>query len=46
MTIPDVERDELQRRRYTPIDAGKKGEIIGKRSTAPTGSEATICDAV
>ncbi|MFC7646334.1 hypothetical protein ACFQX6_41445 [Streptosporangium lutulentum] len=45
MTIPDVERDELQRRRYTPIEAGRKGESTGTRSTEPTGSEATTCDA-
>lgn len=45
MTIPDVERDELQRRRYAPIEAGKKGESTGTRSTEPTGSEATTCNA-
>ncbi|MGH3267903.1 MAG: hypothetical protein ACRDN1_02360 [Trebonia sp.] len=45
MTIPDVERDALQRRRYAPIEAGKKGESTGTRSTEPTGSEATTCDA-
>ena len=45
MTIPDVERDELQRRRYAPIEAGRKGESTGTRSTEPTGSEATTCDA-
>lgn len=45
MTIPDVERDELQRRRYAPIEAGKKGESTGTRSTEPTGSESTTCDA-
>ena len=45
MTIPDVERDELQRGRYAPIEAGKKGESTGTRSTEPTGSEATTCDA-
>ncbi|MDH6435675.1 hypothetical protein M2158_004152 [Streptomyces sp. SAI-144] len=44
MTIPDVERDELQRRRYAPIEAGKKGESTGTRSTERTGSEATTCD--
>ena len=26
MTIPDIERDELQRRRHAPIEAGRKGE--------------------
>ena len=46
MTIPDVERDELQRRRHAPIEAGKKGESTDMRSTEPTGSEATTCDAV
>ncbi|MEO3859436.1 hypothetical protein [Acrocarpospora sp. B8E8] len=45
MTIPDVERDELQRRRYAPIEAAGKGESTGTRSTEPTGSEATTCDA-
>lgn len=45
MTIPDVERDELQRRRYAPIEAGKNGESTGTRSTEPTGSESTTCDA-
>ncbi|MFR9799854.1 hypothetical protein ACL02U_28755 [Streptomyces sp. MS06] len=45
MTIPDVERDELQRRRYAPIEAGEKSESTGTRSTEPTGSEATTCDA-
>ncbi|WP_240677179.1 hypothetical protein [Actinacidiphila soli] len=45
MTIPDVEREELQRRRYAPIEAGKKSESTGTRSTKPTGSEATTCDA-
>ncbi|MEU1541828.1 hypothetical protein ABZ461_27715 [Actinacidiphila glaucinigra] len=45
MTIPDVERDELQRRRYACIEASKKGEITGTRSTEPTGAEATPFDA-
>jgi len=44
MTIPDVERNELQRRRFDPIEAGKNGETTGTRSTEPTGSEATTCD--
>ncbi|AOR31029.1 hypothetical protein BFF78_08225 [Streptomyces fodineus] len=35
MTIPDVERDELQRRRYPSIEAGRKGESTGPRSTGP-----------
>ncbi|MFD5258749.1 hypothetical protein ACFWM5_38800 [Streptomyces bobili] len=29
MTIPDIERDELQRRRYAPIEAGEKGKASG-----------------
>lgn len=45
MTIPDDERDALQRRRYAPIEAGTKGESTGTRSTEPTGPEATTCDA-
>jgi hypothetical protein len=45
MTIPDVERDELQRGRYTPIEASKESESPGTRSADSTGSEATTCDA-
>jgi hypothetical protein len=49
MTIPDVERDELQRRRRAPIEAGGTGESTGQsagaRSTELTGSEATTCSA-
>ncbi|MFJ9704778.1 hypothetical protein [Streptomyces sp. NPDC101234] len=45
MTIPDVEREELQRRRYVPIEAGEKSENAGTRSTKPTRSEATTRDA-
>ncbi|MFG2094015.1 hypothetical protein [Streptomyces sp. NPDC048612] len=45
MTIPDVERDELQRRRHAPIEAGRKSEGTGTRSTERTGAEATACDA-
>ena len=45
MTIPDAERDALQRRRYAPIEAGKKGKSTGTRSTEPAGSEATTRDA-
>ncbi|MET8286050.1 hypothetical protein ABZV80_12485 [Streptomyces sp. NPDC005132] len=42
MTIPDVERDELQRRRHAPIEADRKGEITDTtQSTKSTGSEAT-----
>ncbi|MBO4270305.1 hypothetical protein GSF24_06560 [Microbispora triticiradicis] len=45
MTIPDVERDELRRRRYAPIEAGKKGESTGTRSTEATESEVMTRDA-
>lgn len=45
MTIPDVERDELQRRRYTSIEAGKKDEGSGTRLQGTTGSKATTGDA-
>jgi len=45
MTIPDVERDALQRRRYAPVEAAKKGESTGTGSAEPAGSEATTCDA-
>ncbi|MHC3449565.1 hypothetical protein [Streptomyces prasinus] len=45
MTIPDVERDELQRRRYAPIEAGSEGESTGTRAMEPTGSESATCDA-
>ncbi|MDW5325379.1 hypothetical protein [Plantactinospora sp. KLBMP9567] len=45
MTIPDVERNELQRRRYASIEVGKKGERTGTGFTEPTGSEATTSDA-
>lgn len=45
MTIPDIERDQLLRRRRTPIEASRKGENAGTRSTERTGSEATTCDA-
>lgn len=45
MTIPDVERDELQQRRYGPIEAGKKGESTGAKPTEPSGSDPTTCDA-
>ncbi|MBB5807929.1 hypothetical protein F4560_007697 [Saccharothrix ecbatanensis] len=41
MTIPDAERDELQRRRYASIEAGEKNESPGTTSTEPTGPEAT-----
>ncbi|GAB2470704.1 hypothetical protein [Streptomyces incanus] len=45
MTIPDVERDALQRRRHAPIEAGSEGESTGTRSTEPTGSESVTCGA-
>jgi hypothetical protein len=45
MTIPDAERDALQRRRSASIEAGKKGESTGTRSAEPAGSEARTCDA-
>ncbi|MFF7932844.1 hypothetical protein [Streptomyces sp. NPDC007940] len=45
MTIPDVERDELQRRRHVPIEADGKGETTGTSSTKSTGPEATADDA-
>ncbi|WP_328693517.1 hypothetical protein OHA74_40185 [Streptomyces phaeochromogenes] len=45
MAIPDVERDELQRRRHVPIEAGEKDESTDTRSTEPTGAEATTRDA-
>jgi hypothetical protein len=41
MTIPDVEREELQWRSHAAIGAGSKSEITGTTSTEPTGSEAT-----
>lgn len=41
MAIPDVERDELQRRRHVPIEAGQKDENSDTRPTEPSGSEAT-----
>ncbi|MFI1438746.1 hypothetical protein [Streptomyces fructofermentans] len=45
MTIPDAERDELQRRRNAPIEAGEKSGSTSTRSAEPTGSEAMTCDA-
>ncbi|MFP8905832.1 hypothetical protein [Streptomyces atacamensis] len=45
MTIPDEEREELQLRRHTPIEAGEKAWSAGTRSTEPTGSGAASCDA-
>jgi hypothetical protein len=45
MTIPDGERDELQRRRYAPVEPGSKGDSTDTRSTEPFGSEATTFDA-
>jgi hypothetical protein len=45
MTIPDAERDELQRRRYAALDAGKKGESTATRSIEPIESEAATGEA-
>ncbi|MEV3921120.1 hypothetical protein [Actinomadura coerulea] len=45
MTIPDAERDELQRRRYAALEAGDQGESAGTRSTEPIESEAATSDA-
>jgi hypothetical protein len=45
MTIPDVEPHALQRRRYAPVEAAKKGESTGTGSAEPAGSEAMTCDA-
>ncbi|MFI9728556.1 hypothetical protein [Streptomyces sp. NPDC052092] len=45
MTIPDVERDALQRRRRALIETGGEGESTGTRSTEPTGAESATCDA-
>ncbi|MFJ9740014.1 hypothetical protein [Streptomyces sp. NPDC101166] len=36
MTIPDVERDELQRRCCAPVEAGKNGGSEDSSSTEPT----------
>lgn len=44
MTIPDVERNEFQRRRYALPQAGGKNENASTRSTEPAGSDATACD--
>ncbi|MEV0019415.1 hypothetical protein [Streptomyces tendae] len=44
MTIPDVERDALQRRRHIPIEGGGSGDSSGMRSTGPTGSGAKARD--
>ncbi|MET9060654.1 hypothetical protein ABZX99_22855 [Streptomyces antibioticus] len=45
MTIPDVERDELQRGRRVPVEAGEKGESTDPTSKEPTGSETTADEA-
>ncbi|MEV7946054.1 hypothetical protein AB0O74_03630 [Streptomyces rubiginosohelvolus] len=44
MTIPDVERDALQRGRHIPIEGGGSGDSSGMRSTGPTGSGAKARD--
>ncbi|MBP2333890.1 hypothetical protein JOF41_000068 [Saccharothrix coeruleofusca] len=41
MTIPDAERDALQRRRHASIEAGEKSDTAGATSTESTESEAT-----
>lgn len=41
MTIPDAERDELQRRRYAAIEAGKSGVNTGALPIEPTEPEPT-----
>jgi hypothetical protein len=41
MTIPDIERDALLRRRHVSIEAGKESEITDARSSAPGESETT-----
>ncbi|MFE5600711.1 hypothetical protein ACFQ8O_16190 [Streptomyces coelicoflavus] len=45
MSIPDVERDALERRRHAAIEPGSEGESTGTRSAEPTGSESTTHDA-
>ncbi|MFD4692232.1 hypothetical protein [Streptomyces sp. NPDC058463] len=45
MTIPDAEREELQRRRHTAVEAGRKNEGADASSTEPTGTEATASGA-
>ena len=45
MTIPNVERDALQRHRHTPIAAGEDGESTDTGSAELAGSEATTRDA-
>ncbi|MFD7864391.1 hypothetical protein [Streptomyces sp. NPDC059783] len=44
MTIPDVERDALQRGRHIPIEEGGSGDSSGTTSTGPTGSGAGARD--
>ncbi|MGW4303783.1 hypothetical protein [Streptomyces sp. NPDC004100] len=41
MAIPDIERDELQRRRPASIEANKKSESADTRPTEPTAAEST-----
>jgi hypothetical protein len=45
MAIPEIEREDLQRRRRTPIDAGRRDEVTGPSSAEPTEAEATTGDA-
>ncbi|MFG2920918.1 hypothetical protein ACGFYA_05300 [Streptomyces sp. NPDC048305] len=45
MTIPEVERDELQRGRRVPVEAGEKDESADPTSKEPIGSETTADEA-
>jgi hypothetical protein len=44
MAIPEIEREELQRRHRTPIDAGRRDETTGPSSAEPTEAEAATGD--
>ena len=44
MTIPDAERDELQRRRHAALEAGEQSESTGTSATEPNESEAETGD--
>ncbi|WP_170231853.1 hypothetical protein [Saccharothrix saharensis] len=41
MTIPDAERDELERRRYTSIGAGQESGSASMKSIDPARFQAT-----
>jgi hypothetical protein len=45
MTIPDAERDELQRHRYAALEAGKESASTGTRFTEAIESETATGDA-